>query len=711
MIISIQQTLHGYQSGHQLLANSMPLSDDVSKILLFQSDLSGTLSNPNFESYITGYPLITEDIYAFARTWYAAEMKRPGCVWTQTFLIKYMDLGKIPDLIALLPLFERPDSLNYERYNYPIDLEFNSLIKSSERVLNSDINGALYANLYENAGLPVIIPATDPRIFEVDIINLWSNQWPRLRRNFYFCSGSLSLKTIYNKVFDLQVVPVEVAKSISRSETTLFIYDQSNFNNDWLTILRESRKTELRRFLWNFGSDIEGKRNNFITLIRLYQEIYFKNDFEQVNYLIKSGFSGGKQAKNLKSKIYGEDSLITYPESEKEIIKYLVCADDISYLEGITLNLERRLINLLQNDKIQIPELLGIISECPKGRISTDLWDELEITDSMILELLSKNYETAIPLLLRSENILYNSSLWRLPLYQQRQLFIQFYNHNLIRDWSKLTKIALEVSSDIVFDLYWKQGEIVFDASLDWYNQGKINQSFTHAWMNFVTKEKDYLFVKWLHKNEKRIHSKTFGLIFDYLPSKKIVNLSFSHNTWLTAYKKLKVTEYRGNVSYIASLLLAIGFNNDIANSEWLVSVTFQDVYNFAANLKLDQQVYNLIPKDADDNEDNDDWGVFEAILNILKAKPKKQYQVESWDYCENLIRTLCNKTIKNNWNPGAFLSTLKNTQSFYRAVAYCATFKKGRQLIVKIIKHIENKQIQFEPFQYQYLRKIKKVH
>ena len=711
MIISIQQTLHGYQNGHQLLANSTPLSDEISKVLLFQSDLSGTLSNPNFESYLTGYPLAIEGLYAFARTWYAVEMRRPGCVWTQTFLIKNSDLGKIPELLTLLPLFRRPENLNFELYNSSIELEFSSLVKNSELILNANINGSLYANFYDYPEYPLIIPANDPLLLEQQIVNMWSNQWPRLRRNFYFCSGALSLKTINNKIFDLQLVPFEIAKSISRSEKDLWFYDSIEADNDWLQILRQSRKTDLRRFLWNYGSDIEGIRSNFIPLIRLYHAIFLKSDFETVNFLIRSNFRSPILAKNLKTKIYGQESLITYPESEKEIVKYLICAKDLSYLDVNTLNLDRRLINLLQNNKITTIELLDMISECPPGRISQDIWYELEVTDTMILDMLSKNYESAIPLLNHSQNIVYSPSIWMLPFNQQRQLFSQFYKQNLINDWPRLTIITLEVSSDIILELFWKQGEIILNTSLDWYNQGKVNQKFTQNWLNLVTKEREYLFVRWLHRNERRIHSKTFGLIFDKLSSKTIINLKFSHNTWLNAYKKLKVTEYRGNVPYIASLLLTIGFNNDIANSEWLVSVTFSDVYYFAANLNLDSQVYNLIPKDSDSSEDYEDWNIIETILSILKVKPKKNSQVESWDYCENLIRTLCNKTIKNNWNPGAFLNTLREPELFYRAVAYCATFNKGQQFILKIVRHIENKQIDFESFQYQYLRKIKKLN
>ena len=43
---------------------------------------------PGFESYLTAYPLPRSSLVAFARTWTAPEMPRPGCVWTHTLLIE-----------------------------------------------------------------------------------------------------------------------------------------------------------------------------------------------------------------------------------------------------------------------------------------------------------------------------------------------------------------------------------------------------------------------------------------------------------------------------------------------------------------------------------------------------------------------------------------------------------------------------------------------
>jgi hypothetical protein len=58
--------------------------------------------------YLTGYPLTESGYYAFARTWPAPEMPRPGCVWTHTILIEFSDIPSLQSAIGLLGLFRRP---------------------------------------------------------------------------------------------------------------------------------------------------------------------------------------------------------------------------------------------------------------------------------------------------------------------------------------------------------------------------------------------------------------------------------------------------------------------------------------------------------------------------------------------------------------------------------------------------------------------------
>ncbi len=117
MDITVNKTLHGYDNGHSLLQGSTRLSNDALRLMLSMSDMSGPGVRQGFESYLTGYPLRAEKTYVIARTWYAPEMKRPGCVWTHSLLIRNTDIGKIGSAISLERLFRRLTiSKDFESY-------------------------------------------------------------------------------------------------------------------------------------------------------------------------------------------------------------------------------------------------------------------------------------------------------------------------------------------------------------------------------------------------------------------------------------------------------------------------------------------------------------------------------------------------------------------------------------------------------------------
>src|SRR6266567_7129761 len=104
----LQQALHGYRDGHRLLSASFQPTSEERAILLSLTDMSGPSMAPGFENYITGYPLTNLEMYAVAATWYAPEMRRPGCVWTHTLFIRFEDLSKISSLETIIRFFVRP---------------------------------------------------------------------------------------------------------------------------------------------------------------------------------------------------------------------------------------------------------------------------------------------------------------------------------------------------------------------------------------------------------------------------------------------------------------------------------------------------------------------------------------------------------------------------------------------------------------------------
>lgn len=133
----IEQTLHGYDMGHGLLASSLPNLAPEDQALLFKlSDWTGFhVLNANEEDcYLTAYPLPSKKYYAIAKTWYADEMERSGCVWTHTLLIPIDGISQEFDFRTIIDLFHRPNNKNFSDYNLSIEIEdrkMKSLNKNS----------------------------------------------------------------------------------------------------------------------------------------------------------------------------------------------------------------------------------------------------------------------------------------------------------------------------------------------------------------------------------------------------------------------------------------------------------------------------------------------------------------------------------------------------------------------------------------------------
>lgn len=146
-MIKLHQMLHGYKLGHNYIQGSivLPSTHDMDKIATL-SDWSEYVGINNERDYITAYPLDESPYYVMAKTWYADEMRRPGCVWTHSFLIHKDDLSKISDFCNLLYLFEIPLTENYENYSTP-----RAFVEDAKEAKTHlfDVGENLAAELYE----------------------------------------------------------------------------------------------------------------------------------------------------------------------------------------------------------------------------------------------------------------------------------------------------------------------------------------------------------------------------------------------------------------------------------------------------------------------------------------------------------------------------------------------------------------------------------
>lgn len=204
--IVIHQAIHGYRDGHRLLGSSLPLSTDASRAMLVLSDMSGPSMHPGFTEYLTGYPLPGTERFVFAKTWYAPEMQRPGCVWTHSLLIPRENLSRI-SAACLLASLRRPhlEAMNIAE-TAPITLDENASSSSPDGFADDAVAGALFGAVLGQLR-PVVVPVDTAAQLESVFLRIWEELWPTAKARFAFCTGALMPRSVAGALMDLQAVP------------------------------------------------------------------------------------------------------------------------------------------------------------------------------------------------------------------------------------------------------------------------------------------------------------------------------------------------------------------------------------------------------------------------------------------------------------------------------------------------------------------------
>ena len=243
------------------------------------SDLSGHGLVRGFDEYLTGYPLAELGAYALAKTWYAPEMPRPGCVWTHTLLIPFAKLGSAQSLQRFVRLFVRPRVDEYSEFRNPRDATIDGEhldddVWPKHAVANSS---DVLRRLYESPDEAILVPVSSATLAEKVFLEIWSQQWPRLRRSFTFCTGSISGRRLDGRWFDLQGVPKKRIDDVVRTSSNSVVAELKvllstvEVGGWWRAAIDDlSGSTNvLRNFLFEFGAEAGGGRRDFVPMAEL----------------------------------------------------------------------------------------------------------------------------------------------------------------------------------------------------------------------------------------------------------------------------------------------------------------------------------------------------------------------------------------------------------------------------------------------------------
>jgi GTPase-associated protein 1 len=303
----IHQLLHGYDNGHRLLAASEAIAPELLRLIDRLSDATGSSSHPDDDGYLTGYPL-SNDRYAFARTWPAWEVQRPNCVWTHTLLLSAEHLKSADDIREWITLFQRPEPNGLERYGRPI-LPVEAMIAPLEQrgslfsVDTKQLSYLCHALYSRNEGLSWI-EITDRVEREEVALAVWTQQWPALRRHFSFCTGALEPRRVGDRPFDLCLVPTGASAAFLSVQSAP---DPPAVDTKWL-VEDLIRPSEAFRSFVAFVAGGGTRRTTMLSLTRIWRLLNEPTDlhtlFETIDREVSQLGPRPEQARRLKRALF-----------------------------------------------------------------------------------------------------------------------------------------------------------------------------------------------------------------------------------------------------------------------------------------------------------------------------------------------------------------------------------------------------------------------
>lgn len=457
--IKLQQALFGYRDGHNLLAASTDLAPRMRQFLATITDSSGPENAKGFEGAFTGLPVPETDLYALFCTWPAPEMPRPGCVWSHVILIQLADLARIPDLFRLRNLCSRPSvPIDAARYVQSLALDISRIEEHGNGIPDERRLHYLVRALYEHPDGGVVILDEESAPWENSVFKVWAQQWPRLRREFAFSTGSLGDRRLVGITFDLQIAPVSSERLWRRTGAPTLLLNflaptPEPFGvaiPQWVDVTEEDLRNEsdrrFRQFLFDYGSDIEKPRAAFGRLAAIYKQIGTATESAWTDLLRSVGESFPAQTEAVRLKRW----LVTLPAplnpSEKlerawAIVSFLLDSHHSAAYPGLDFDFASSAASLWKEKREQTIALLSRLVQREERAAAISFAEGIaNCVDSASLRAIAEGHGELVPLVIRHNPALaFESDTWKLSGHIQAQVYETLTKLSLSQaDWGRI---------------------------------------------------------------------------------------------------------------------------------------------------------------------------------------------------------------------------------------------------------------------------------
>lgn len=490
------QALFGYDTGHHLIGASLELPTDARHLLAVATDLSGSPSPEGFDAAYTGLPLAGTNFYALFCTWLAPEMRRPGCVWSHVLLIPLADLAELPDLGQLRRVFHRPDSTHWGGYRAEVRFRVEGEASSLSPSMMGDAEKMLMG-LYLAPKRSAVFPASNAQRTEDLIFALWSQQWPRLRRNFRFSSGSFADRGRgTTTAFDLQVSPEASRRAWQRGGDYLLLDSAAARDpvraaeaQPWISAALDDlvapNSRELRSFLREFGADVNDPRSAFEALALAFERVVIRpsSDWAETLESIGEMFSDPSDACRLKELLISPRDL---PTSEQDldrnlaIVAFLLATDRSKPYRKVSpdfAGLARRLWPGRRTEVLALLAQLVRQQEYPSAiNFAAAVAEAVQPSE---LGLILEQRPELIPLFLGHRPTLASHvGTWQLPTNSQWRIYEVLEGLSLgAKQWGEILTAMIIAATDVaVRNVVERAGPCAIDSAFRWLDHASAQE-------------------------------------------------------------------------------------------------------------------------------------------------------------------------------------------------------------------------------------------
>lgn len=594
----IYQSLHGYHHGHDKLASSINLPLEDENLMRVMSDWTGFTGIASDDmSYITCYGLPKTGFYVIAKTWYADEMPRPGCVWTHSLILNLDEIDDNFDFKGLKRYFRRPTNNDYEYFSgniiEPDNRKTADSINAGSQISNLGISQIEYLIYHLVNGNRVELQVETFNEYYQDLcLSLLQYMPLKLANKLSLCTGADYVNNSNDISFNL-IFDKRVSKKLNDCEYEKVGNDVIDKGIDYFanSLIKGKEDDQLIRM---FSKDIGDVPKRYfltgwlLTMLDLNKNLPSVTTYNNILSEITGTYPSTDEGV-LTKKLFLRQNVASLFVSDKEYCELACTTLNSNSVDWRKMGLDDYIVSLLNS----YDKKIGFLDTLIRCDTINEIGNEVIRKESFSFS--SNDIErTAVQqwniyiVLLKYNYLILNGNYWlNLPDNKIGQILPNIFNHPDIgfSDWDKLLSKCIRgkvTSNESYLERIYKSSEHPATIIMDFISEHSYDNLAPACLRLLLEDIKNVL--KWLEKVESINDHLLFFIIDNIKPQSKAVK-EYGVRAWKTFYYFDKfgkcIIQY-----YIFSFLMSLNWKDEFALK--IERNSFYHVYIALAESRLD---------------------------------------------------------------------------------------------------------------------------